>query len=57
MKPGEIKAARIAIFGTQDRAAKHFQVTRSAWCRWERGERKMPKFYAMELQKLTAHQK
>jgi DNA-binding transcriptional regulator YiaG len=54
MKPDEIRQARINIFKTQAKAARHFKVTQSGWSKWERGARKMPEYFAASLQ---CHQK
>ena len=54
MKPDEIKTARISVFGTQAKAARYFCVTQSAWSKWERGTREMPKFYIFTLKPLMA---
>lgn len=53
MTPAEIKQVRVEVFGTQAKAAKHFMVEQSAWSKWERGDRKMPKFYAAALSELS----
>ena len=54
MTPAEIKQARIEVFGTQAKAAKHFHVTQSAWSHWEIGIRKMPTFYISALNALIS---
>lgn len=52
MTPAEIKQARIKIFETQAKAARYFNVAQSAWCKWELGTRKMPRFYSGHLKML-----
>jgi DNA-binding transcriptional regulator YiaG len=55
MPPDKIKSARKSLFKNQQEAAAWAMVTQSAWSKWERGHREMPRFIAAALsQKLKS---